>query len=140
MRLQNIKMVEKLKELAAAKGLTAGQLALAWVHNQGDDVVPIPGKGSKLSLMHITCSLHAGRYHVLAMQPGDMTLQAAWCMSILSRADLLTAASCREGACCCMLNTKHLPDHMRSCTKMSSGTVCCMLPVVCANSSQLTCA
>jgi aryl-alcohol dehydrogenase-like predicted oxidoreductase len=30
-------------ELAAEKGVTAGQLALAWVHAQGDDVVPIPG-------------------------------------------------------------------------------------------------
>jgi aryl-alcohol dehydrogenase-like predicted oxidoreductase len=29
--------------LAAEKGVTAGQLALAWVQSQGDDVVPIPG-------------------------------------------------------------------------------------------------
>ena len=33
----------QVRELAAAKGCTAGQLALAWVLAQGDDVVPIPG-------------------------------------------------------------------------------------------------
>ncbi|MFF4362139.1 aldo/keto reductase [Streptomyces sp. NPDC001604] len=40
---QNLATVAKLDELAAAKGITAGQLALAWVQHQGDDVVPIPG-------------------------------------------------------------------------------------------------
>lgn len=37
----NLKLVQKLKELAAAKGVTAGQLALAWVVDQG--AIPIPG-------------------------------------------------------------------------------------------------
>ena len=40
---ENVKLVEQLEELAAAKGATAGQIALAWVMAQGDDVVPIPG-------------------------------------------------------------------------------------------------
>ncbi|AJT65243.1 aldo/keto reductase [Streptomyces chattanoogensis] len=40
---QNLAIVDKLNELAAAKGVTAGQLALAWVQHRGDDVVPIPG-------------------------------------------------------------------------------------------------
>ena len=31
------------EEIAAAKGVTAAQLALAWVLGQGDDIVPIPG-------------------------------------------------------------------------------------------------
>jgi aryl-alcohol dehydrogenase-like predicted oxidoreductase len=39
----NLKLVAKLEELAAEKGVTSGQLALAWVLAQGDDVVPIPG-------------------------------------------------------------------------------------------------
>ncbi|KAA0044586.1 Auxin-induced protein [Cucumis melo var. makuwa] len=34
---------EKVSALAARKGWTASQLALAWVRNQGNDVVPIPG-------------------------------------------------------------------------------------------------
>ncbi|MES4901259.1 MULTISPECIES: aldo/keto reductase [unclassified Streptomyces] len=40
---RNLAIVAKLNELAEAKGVTAGQLALAWVQHQGDDVVPIPG-------------------------------------------------------------------------------------------------
>ncbi|WP_330230661.1 aldo/keto reductase [Nocardia sp. NBC_00508] len=40
---RNLAIVAKLDELAAAKGVTAGQLALAWVQHRGEDVVPIPG-------------------------------------------------------------------------------------------------
>ncbi|WIX93671.1 aldo/keto reductase [Amycolatopsis sp. DG1A-15b] len=40
---RNMAIVEALRELAASKGVTAGQLALAWVQSQGEDVVPIPG-------------------------------------------------------------------------------------------------
>ncbi|MYW65118.1 aldo/keto reductase [Streptomyces sp. SID8379] len=40
---RNLAIVARLEELAAKKGVTAGQLALAWVQHQGDDVVPIPG-------------------------------------------------------------------------------------------------
>ena len=40
---QNMVLVGKVKVMAEAKGVTAGQLALAWVHAQGDDVFPIPG-------------------------------------------------------------------------------------------------
>jgi len=39
----NMQMVDRVKELAAKKGCTPGQLALAWVHAQGRDVFPIPG-------------------------------------------------------------------------------------------------
>ncbi|HZD74703.1 MAG TPA: aldo/keto reductase [Actinomycetota bacterium] len=40
---RNLAVVQRIKELAAAKGVTASQLAIAWVLAQGDDVVPIPG-------------------------------------------------------------------------------------------------
>ncbi|MCP9206036.1 aldo/keto reductase [Streptomyces cucumeris] len=40
---RNLAIVERLRELAADRGVTAGQLALAWVQHRGDDVVPIPG-------------------------------------------------------------------------------------------------
>ncbi|MFI5828295.1 aldo/keto reductase [Streptomyces sp. NPDC051578] len=40
---RNLAIVAKLEELAAAKGITTGQLALAWVQHRGTDVVPIPG-------------------------------------------------------------------------------------------------
>jgi aryl-alcohol dehydrogenase-like predicted oxidoreductase len=40
---RNMKLVERIKTLAAKKGCTPAQLALAWVLAQGDDMVPIPG-------------------------------------------------------------------------------------------------
>lgn len=40
---KNLDLVEKVAELANARGATPGQLALAWVMAQGDDIVPIPG-------------------------------------------------------------------------------------------------
>ncbi len=39
----NVRLVETLQALAEEKGVTAAQLALAWVINQGDFIVPIPG-------------------------------------------------------------------------------------------------
>lgn len=39
----NTRFVSTLDEIAAAKGVTAAQLALAWVLSRGGDVVPIPG-------------------------------------------------------------------------------------------------
>lgn len=40
---KNLELVARVSEIAARKGVTPGQLALAWVLAQGDDVVPIPG-------------------------------------------------------------------------------------------------
>jgi aryl-alcohol dehydrogenase-like predicted oxidoreductase len=40
---RNMAIVDALRKLAEAKGVTAGQLALAWVQAHGEDVVPIPG-------------------------------------------------------------------------------------------------
>jgi len=40
---RNLELVERVEELAAEKDVTPGQLALAWVLAQGDDIVPIPG-------------------------------------------------------------------------------------------------
>jgi aryl-alcohol dehydrogenase-like predicted oxidoreductase len=40
---KNLDLVERLKEMAAEKGCTPAQLALAWVLAQGEDIVPIPG-------------------------------------------------------------------------------------------------
>jgi aryl-alcohol dehydrogenase-like predicted oxidoreductase len=40
---QNVAIVELIDAIAAEKGATAAQVALAWVHAQGGDVVPIPG-------------------------------------------------------------------------------------------------
>ena len=40
---ENIKLVDRLAEIARRKGIAVSQLALAWVLVQGKDVVPIPG-------------------------------------------------------------------------------------------------
>jgi len=40
---KNLDLVEAVRRLAEARGLTAAQLALAWVLAQGEDLVPIPG-------------------------------------------------------------------------------------------------
>ncbi len=40
---RNLELVERVEEIAQEKGVTAGQLALAWVLHQGDDIAPIPG-------------------------------------------------------------------------------------------------
>jgi aryl-alcohol dehydrogenase-like predicted oxidoreductase len=39
----NRRIVDVVKDIAAEKGVTPAQVALAWVHSRGDDVVPIPG-------------------------------------------------------------------------------------------------
>ena len=40
---QNLAIVERVRAVAAAHRATPAQIALAWVHAQGEDVVPIPG-------------------------------------------------------------------------------------------------
>ncbi len=40
---KNLQLVDQVKAIATEKGVTPGQLALAWLLAQGDDIVPIPG-------------------------------------------------------------------------------------------------
>ncbi len=40
---RNLELVERVREIASEKGATPGQLALAWLLAQGQDIVPIPG-------------------------------------------------------------------------------------------------
>jgi aryl-alcohol dehydrogenase-like predicted oxidoreductase len=40
---KNLDLLKKVGEIAARHGCTPSQLALAWVHAQGHDVIPIPG-------------------------------------------------------------------------------------------------
>ncbi|MFA7585382.1 MAG: aldo/keto reductase [Novosphingobium sp.] len=40
---RNYRLVDALRAIAEEKGCTAGQLAIAWVLHQGEDIVPIPG-------------------------------------------------------------------------------------------------
>lgn len=38
----NMQLVDLLKNMAEQKGCTPGQLSLAWIMSQGDDIIPIP--------------------------------------------------------------------------------------------------
>lgn len=40
---KNLELVKELEEIAVERKVTASQLALAWLLNQGDDIFPIPG-------------------------------------------------------------------------------------------------
>ena len=40
---RNLQLVERVRQIAREKDCTPGQLALAWVLAQGEDIVPIPG-------------------------------------------------------------------------------------------------
>ena len=47
----NMALVRRIEQLARAKHCTPGQLALAWLLAQGDDIVPIPGTKRKERLL-----------------------------------------------------------------------------------------
>jgi aryl-alcohol dehydrogenase-like predicted oxidoreductase len=48
---ENKRRVQRFFDLAASKGCTPSQLALAWVHAQGEDVFPIPGTKSSVRIV-----------------------------------------------------------------------------------------
>jgi len=47
----NLTLVRKLEDFARAKQCTAAQLALAWLLDRGDDVIPIPGTTRRTRLI-----------------------------------------------------------------------------------------
>jgi len=61
---RNLQLVERVQSLAADKGCTPAQLALAWLLHQGEDVVPIPGTKRRIRLEEnlgaVDVSLSAG--------------------------------------------------------------------------------
>ena len=46
----NMEAAQTVRDVATARGLAAGQIALAWVMQQGDDIVPIPGTRRRANL------------------------------------------------------------------------------------------
>jgi aryl-alcohol dehydrogenase-like predicted oxidoreductase len=40
---QNVALADRVRAMAEERGVTPAQLALAWVHAKGEDIVPIPG-------------------------------------------------------------------------------------------------
>ncbi|RYG62853.1 aldo/keto reductase [archaeon] len=64
---ENKKRIVRFYDLAAKKGCTPAQLALAWVHSQGEDVFPIPGTKSSARIEE-----NAGAYALLPLTAEDL--------------------------------------------------------------------
>jgi aryl-alcohol dehydrogenase-like predicted oxidoreductase len=56
----NLKLAEKVAEIAQEKGVTPAQLALAWVLAQGEDLVAIPGTKRRKYLEENAAAVHVG--------------------------------------------------------------------------------
>jgi aryl-alcohol dehydrogenase-like predicted oxidoreductase len=68
----NVRAASAVKELAARKGATAGQIALAWLLHKGPDIVPIPGTKRRKYLEE-----NAGAVHVRLTRDEMAALDAA---------------------------------------------------------------
>ena len=68
---QNLVLLAAVEKLAVEKNVTPGQLALAWVMAQGNDIVPIPGTKRRTYLEQ-----NAGAADV-ALTAGDLSRLAA---------------------------------------------------------------
>ena len=90
---KNLRLVEQVKALAADKGVTAGQLALAWVLAQGDYIIPIPGTKRRTYLQEnveaLSISLSAQELAALdAIVPADATAGLRYPKEVLARLDI----------------------------------------------------
>ncbi len=63
----NLAIVDAITRLAAAKGATAAQVALAWLLSRGSDVIPIPGSSRR---PHLRDNLAALDLHLTAADLG----------------------------------------------------------------------
>ena len=90
---KNLQLVEQVKALAADKGVTAGQLALAWVLAQGDYIIPIPGTKRRTYLQEnveaVSISLSAQELAALdAIFPADATAGLRYPKEVLAMLDI----------------------------------------------------
>ena len=69
---RNTSLTARLKELAARKQCTAGQLALAWLLSRGREIIPIPGSKQ---LGHLEENMAADNVH---LTPEEIRLLDAW--------------------------------------------------------------
>jgi aryl-alcohol dehydrogenase-like predicted oxidoreductase len=63
---RNLALVERVGELARARGVTPAQLALAWVLSRGPDLVPIPGSTRRATLEENAAAA------AIALTPADL--------------------------------------------------------------------
>jgi aryl-alcohol dehydrogenase-like predicted oxidoreductase len=76
--VENKRRVQKFFDIVAAKGCTASQLALAWVHGQGVDVFPIPGTKSSARIRE-----NAGAFAVLQTLTAEDMKSITECVEVL---------------------------------------------------------
>ena len=90
---KNLLLVEQVKSLAADKGVTAGQLALAWVLAQGDYIIPTPGTKRRTYLQEnveaLSISLSADELAALdAIFPANATAGLRYPKEVLAMLDI----------------------------------------------------
>lgn len=90
---KNLQLVEQVKSLAADKGVTAGQLALAWVLAQGDYIIPIPGTKQRKYLEEnvAAVSINLSRIERTALEaifPADATVGLRYPPEVMAMLDI----------------------------------------------------
>ena len=90
---KNLLLVKQVQALAAEKGVTAGQLALAWVLAQGEFIIPIPGtkqrKYLKENVAAVSISLSPTELAALdAIFPADATAGLRYPEAVMAMLDI----------------------------------------------------
>jgi aryl-alcohol dehydrogenase-like predicted oxidoreductase len=90
---KNLLLVKQVEALAADKGVTAGQLALAWVLAQGDFIIPIPGTKQRRYLEEnvaaLSISLNSTELAALdAIFPADATAGLRYPEAVMAMLDI----------------------------------------------------
>ncbi|WP_017528427.1 aldo/keto reductase [Pseudomonas fluorescens] len=90
---KNLHLVKQVQTLAADKGVTAGQLALAWVLAQGDFIIPIPGTKQRKYLEEnvaaVSISLSPAELGALqAIFPADATAGLRYPEEVMAMLDI----------------------------------------------------
>jgi len=90
---KNLQLVKQVQTLAADKGVTAGQLALAWVLAQGDFIIPIPGTKQRKYLEEnvaaVSISLSPAELGALqAIFPADATAGLRYPEEVMAMLDI----------------------------------------------------
>ena len=90
---RNLQLVKQVQALASDKGVTAGQLALAWVLAQGDAIIPIPGTKQRKYLEEnvAAVSIHLSPAELAALDaifPADATAGLRYPQAVMAMLDI----------------------------------------------------
>jgi aryl-alcohol dehydrogenase-like predicted oxidoreductase len=92
---RNLDLVAAVLRLAAEKHVTAGQLALAWLLAQGEDIVSIPGTKRRVNLEQnaLACAVTLSRDDLQRLE--TLALKEAWSGARYATADQSTYGTSR---------------------------------------------